>query len=301
MLYDPYNLLCFAFVDALCFIGLITRPGQSHWESAEDIFVCGEPDENSRKASLARLPKLTATMQPPSAEDAAIMHLEYCHRVLPQDNNTGGFFVAVLQLLEESAPTPSAYLKAAESSAPTDKASKKHKKAQEVSAEASMEIMRNLGYNPKHTTQNNKTQETKKLTKTPVVTAGGVVQETEEVDTAAPQDTVDVATVYDTLEVSEFENAVTSLGLDNSIVVHSTSPAGSSDANNKLFLLKSQAQPVVPKKDANADAGVKKEADKGKDKGTYNGIFGSRSAGWAKPSAADYAEQGKLCVVHLTT
>lgn len=33
---------------------------------------------------------------PPSAERAAVLKLERCMRVLPQDQDTGGFFMAVL-------------------------------------------------------------------------------------------------------------------------------------------------------------------------------------------------------------
>ena len=36
-------------------------------------------------------------MFPPSAEDAAEMHLEYCWRMMPHDQNTGGFFLALLR------------------------------------------------------------------------------------------------------------------------------------------------------------------------------------------------------------
>ena len=36
-------------------------------------------------------------MFPPSAEEAADMHLERCIRLLPQDQDTGGFFVALLR------------------------------------------------------------------------------------------------------------------------------------------------------------------------------------------------------------
>ena len=37
------------------------------------------------------------SMWPPSAAEAASMHLERCSRVLPADNDTGGFFVALLR------------------------------------------------------------------------------------------------------------------------------------------------------------------------------------------------------------
>ena len=40
---------------------------------------------------------LRPDMFPPSAEDAARMHLEYCWRMMPHDQNTGGFFLALLR------------------------------------------------------------------------------------------------------------------------------------------------------------------------------------------------------------
>ncbi|KAG6597962.1 tRNA (cytosine(34)-C(5))-methyltransferase [Phytophthora cinnamomi] len=47
--------------------------------------------------------KIRATMFPPTAEEAASLHLERCMRCLPQDENTGGFFIC---LLKKVAPTP---------------------------------------------------------------------------------------------------------------------------------------------------------------------------------------------------
>ncbi|RLN60249.1 hypothetical protein BBJ28_00001390 [Nothophytophthora sp. Chile5] len=47
--------------------------------------------------------KMKVTMFPPTTEEAAGLHLERCMRCLPQDENTGGFFIC---LLKKVAPTP---------------------------------------------------------------------------------------------------------------------------------------------------------------------------------------------------
>ena len=40
---------------------------------------------------------LKPTMFPPTAEEAATMHLERCIRCLPQDQDTGGFFICLFE------------------------------------------------------------------------------------------------------------------------------------------------------------------------------------------------------------
>ncbi|KAJ1430656.1 S-adenosyl-L-methionine-dependent methyltransferase, partial [Ochromonadaceae sp. CCMP2298] len=75
---------------------LVTRPGLHTWDCSPETFTKGEPDDEARAASLARLPTIRDSMHPPSQARAAQLHLEYCHRILPQDNDSGGFFVAVL-------------------------------------------------------------------------------------------------------------------------------------------------------------------------------------------------------------
>jgi len=54
------------------------------WEKYSDV------PEASRK-------RIRPSMFPPSPEEAAGMHLERCMRFLPHDQNTGGFFVAVIK------------------------------------------------------------------------------------------------------------------------------------------------------------------------------------------------------------
>lgn len=53
--------------------------------------VCGLQDlpEEKRKGR--------SSVFPPTAEEAAAMRLELCMRLLPHDQNTGGFFIALLK------------------------------------------------------------------------------------------------------------------------------------------------------------------------------------------------------------
>ncbi|CAM9296752.1 unnamed protein product, partial [Ectocarpus fasciculatus] len=75
---------------------LRSRPGLSSWRCDEDIFVCGET-EDTRQETLRRLPPFSQSLAPPSDEEAELFQLDRCHRILPHDNDTGGFFVAVLE------------------------------------------------------------------------------------------------------------------------------------------------------------------------------------------------------------
>lgn len=52
---------------------------------------CGPQDLPEEKR------KWRSSVFPPSAEEAAAMRLELCMRLLPHDQNTGGFFIALLK------------------------------------------------------------------------------------------------------------------------------------------------------------------------------------------------------------
>lgn len=115
-----------------CLPRMVSSPGLSTWRCDEDIFAVGEPNEAARRSTVGRLPTLRPSMRPPSAEEAAQMHLEYCHRILPHHNDCGGFFVAVLELCEDYSSSSGA-----------------KKDSDEISEKSSLEVMRRLGYNPK--------------------------------------------------------------------------------------------------------------------------------------------------------
>ena len=131
--------------------GLHTRAGLSDWRCDPAVFVLGETVDAVRKESLARLPELVESMQPPSAEAASRLHLERCHRILPQDNDTGGFFVAVLELQDCQSidPVELEYFRQEEASSSSSSSSKKKKKKTVKESITSVNVMKELGYNPK--------------------------------------------------------------------------------------------------------------------------------------------------------
>jgi multisite-specific tRNA:(cytosine-C5)-methyltransferase len=69
--------------------GLIRHPGVSTWK------VYGKDGEE--KPVYNEEDKIAASAYPPTEEEAKDMHLDYCMRVYPQDQNTGGFFITVFE------------------------------------------------------------------------------------------------------------------------------------------------------------------------------------------------------------
>lgn len=122
---------------------LRSRAGLSHWRCDTEVFVSGESDETVRRESLSRLPEFVPSMFPPTEDDAKRLHLERCHRILPQDNDTGGFFVAVLEL-QDCSNLSSSDLEYFHSK----KLKLKSQNGQESSITVS-NVMKELGYNPK--------------------------------------------------------------------------------------------------------------------------------------------------------
>jgi hypothetical protein len=255
------------------------------------VFSCGEPDEASRKASIARLPAFTRSMRPPTAEEARLMQLQRCHRVLPQDNDTGGFFVAVLHLLPDHSPTAPEYQACAvEEASSTGKGKKKKHGGQEVSAEASMEIMRNLGYNPKHTTikgiasASGNTGAVSK--KTPVITATGPTKP--DVPAApAPNppkgDAAEGPVEYRLLGAAESFLVCEGLQLDPAWVA----AADSSTTSPSYHLVSTLVVPT-------AASGESTEEGEEVQEDSYAGIFGSKATGWVRQAPAA-AGSGKSC------
>jgi len=74
--------------------GLKYCQGLKHWVITDrDLTVYENPDA----VPEAKRHLIRASIFPPNPEDADKFHLERCIRVLPHQQNTGGFFVAVLQ------------------------------------------------------------------------------------------------------------------------------------------------------------------------------------------------------------
>jgi len=111
------------------------RPGISSWKVLDSKLTeyTSYEDYVEKDAQDKIKDKIRATMFPPTAEEAANLHLERCMRCLPQDENTGGFFIC---LLKKVAPTPEAK-EAAASDKAKESATKSHERVKtEVKQEA---------------------------------------------------------------------------------------------------------------------------------------------------------------------
>lgn len=64
----------------------------------------GTPEDVPDSGNMKK--RFRQSLFPPSEEEAAWMHLERCLRCLPQDEDTGGFFVATLRKRNDSAAAP---------------------------------------------------------------------------------------------------------------------------------------------------------------------------------------------------
>jgi hypothetical protein len=116
------------------FPNLKSRQGLSTWRCDTDILVQNEESEEERLKTLSKLPAIKESMLPPQVERAKALHLERCMRILPHDQNTGGFFIAALVLVRSPALELS------------DKTKKKKKL---LTKDASLHLLRELGFNPK--------------------------------------------------------------------------------------------------------------------------------------------------------
>ena len=102
--------------------GFVRRPGLRSWRVADHVqthgggdgLECGDESDASdadeevrlrwhqtfEMAHEAGMPFASPTLWPPTAATAATMHLERCSRILPHDQDTGGFFIALLRKLK---------------------------------------------------------------------------------------------------------------------------------------------------------------------------------------------------------
>jgi hypothetical protein len=130
--------------------GLKYREGLSSWHSDLETFLINEKDETERKETIKRMGSLPSSIHPPSSSEANNFHLDRCLRILPHDQNTGGFFIAVIEKLQSTSDL-----------LPSLKASNKTKKEQEPVQKSSslqvvskkkttVQVMKEIGFNPKH-------------------------------------------------------------------------------------------------------------------------------------------------------
>ncbi|GME78194.1 unnamed protein product [Ambrosiozyma monospora] len=73
--------------------GLIRHPGLSQWKVLNKQMEIQEPGTSEMLSSFF----------PPTAEEAAKFNLDNCMRVYPHDQNTGGFFITVLEKIDPEA------------------------------------------------------------------------------------------------------------------------------------------------------------------------------------------------------
>jgi 16S rRNA C967 or C1407 C5-methylase (RsmB/RsmF family) len=129
--------------------GMKYRKGIYSWRCDEETFLAGEVEGTSaREESRSRLPPILPTMRPPAPDPdtplARALQLDKCMRIVPQDMNTGGFFVAVFELCGGEPPsfTTAVYCTGGHSVDAGDGSAEVHSKR-------SMRAFVELGYNPK--------------------------------------------------------------------------------------------------------------------------------------------------------
>ncbi|KAI9259870.1 S-adenosyl-L-methionine-dependent methyltransferase [Sporodiniella umbellata] len=118
-------------------VELKRKPGLSTWKVADKDTQFVDRIEDVREELRRKFP---TTVFPPTAEEAAEMHLERCLRIYPHQQNTGGFFVAVF---EKVAPMTAAdrisLLKAEGKPIPSHVTEEEEKKVEEIPVKRSSE------------------------------------------------------------------------------------------------------------------------------------------------------------------
>lgn len=78
--------------------GLHSRAGLSSWSAHPETFLVGESEAEQRQTAKRMIHSLPESLHPPEAQSPlALEQLPRCLRIFPQDQNTGGFFIAVLE------------------------------------------------------------------------------------------------------------------------------------------------------------------------------------------------------------
>ena len=274
--------------------GLKKRQGISDWECNEDIFTVGEADDAARQASKSRLMPFVASMYPPSPEVAVQLHLDRCIRILPHDQDTGGFFVAVLEMVgENEIPVPIVLpaVISCEVMPVTDNEehiksdlSTKRKVATGISEARTLQTFKSLGFNAK-------SRRKEKLKKSAEKEEGLLKVKLD----SSP------CTLYTSLD-SSFTSCRDILHFDDSNLSNGLAGVGDSigeqSASCCLVIATSVTVPeVIDKVITGEDVltleeeerlKLKKLQQKSRDS---NGIFGSRSTGWLKVQAAEEDEE----------
>jgi hypothetical protein len=135
--------------------GLKKRAGISTWTCDDEVFTIGEESDDARQASKAKLSQFALSMFPPQEEVAVQLHLDRCIRLLPHDQDTGGFFVAVLEMASATdtvvpyfIPTPIGPLPTMQDGDDEEKVKIK-KEREGISEKKTLETFKQLGFNAK--------------------------------------------------------------------------------------------------------------------------------------------------------
>ena len=275
--------------------GLKKRPGITDWECNDDIFTVGEADDAARQASKSRLMPFVASMYPPSPEVAAQLHLDRCIRILPHDQDTGGFFVAVLEMVGAT-ETPVPILLPAviscevipvtdnEDGGKSDIMLKK-KVATGISEARTLQTFKSLGFNAKSRRKEKLKKNTDK--------EEGLLKVKLDSSPCTLYTSLDssFSSCRDVLHFDEFNLNNGLVGVpegDNSLISaeHSTS---CSLVIATSFTVHDATETAITGEDVltaeeEEKLKLKKLQQKSRDS---NGIFGSRSTGWLKMQAAD--------------
>ena len=288
--------------------GLKKRPGISDWTCDDDIFTIGEADDAARQASKSRLTPLVPSMYPPAPSVAAQLHLDRCVRILPHDQDTGGFFVAVLEMVGPSEQAVPIVLPplfscalACKSSAGVDEqtsesAPDKKKNLTGISEASTLQTFKSLGFNAK-SRQKEKVKKNKMKGK-------------EEDVVSIKLDTTH-CTLYESLgdsferakQVLHFRETDLGKGLEGAFtddacgVLPAVMAQDLSSACCLIIATTETVPEIVEKVELEETEGLTKEEEqklklkklqqKSRDS---NGIFGSKSTGWVKVQTVDNDE-----------
>jgi 16S rRNA methyltransferase RsmB/F len=284
--------------------GLKKRAGISDWTCDDDIFTIGEADDAARQASKSRLTPLVPSMYPPEPSVAAQLHLDRCVRILPHDQDTGGFFVAVLELVaspEEAVPIVlppvlSCELAGKSSADEQGESAPDKKKNQTGISEAStLQTFKSLGFNAK-SRQKEKVKRNKMKGK--------------EEDTVSVKLDTTHCTLYESLgdsfdrakQILHFKESDLGKGLEGAFTddVSSTQAVMGQDVSSPCCLIIATTDTIpeviekaelgeadVLTKEEEQELKLKKLQQKSRDS---NGIFGSKSTGWVKVQTVDNEE-----------
>ncbi|KAI3645557.1 hypothetical protein MP228_008485 [Amoeboaphelidium protococcarum] len=126
--------------------GLKYRHGLSQWKVVDKEGQVLTKDY--LKDSVQQGNKFTESMFPPEADDVASLNLNYCMRILPHDQNTGGFFIAVLEKTGSTSTADGKILYGRQSNSNDNSInSAKSKEAPVVRVEPDYEVVQNFMQN----------------------------------------------------------------------------------------------------------------------------------------------------------